>query len=580
MPNRHTAEFLGTLKSRYSHDKAQMSMSEWIVANTKLAGRPFSFARYPFQRAIADDMHPNMDVIKPSQVGMTEIQIRKVTGWLMRNTAVTAIYTMPDEDMFKRVSQGRVQPMIQKDPVFFPRKGEKQVRSRDILQFRDSWLYMTGGSEGDATSIPADAVFNDEVDLTDQDILALFNSRLQGSNHKINQRFSTPTFNGFGIDLSFEHSDQHHFLVKCDSCNHWQSPMFEPKWVNLPNLPDHIDDLTEIDDKIAQQLNIVDSYVMCERCSAALDLGRESNRSWVAKFPSRTHARGYRVTPFSTNRLPPSYIITQLLQYKRRGALRRFHNTVLGNAFTGADERLTVEQIKACMVSPSIPELSKTQPLWIGIDIGIVCHIFLGTGTGRDDMNIVNALVVPYNRLIPTVKQYLDNFNIIGGCVDRLPYTPTASELRDISNGRIMPVQYTGTKEVNVVKQPDKETVDHCQVDRTMALDFAFGRVKRTEISISGYTSYEGAVIEHLRDMVRDEEPEKAATWKKLSGNDHFFHALGYLHLAPSVREVVLAADKSDHRSALLIDTTTYSGDNTTLGLSIKPKRRVNGPLG
>jgi len=577
--NKYSAEFLALLQNRYAHDKAEMSVSDWIVANTKLNGRPFSFARYPFQRAIADDMHPNMDVIKPSQVGMTEIQIRKILAWLMRNNGMTAIYTMPDDDMFKRVSQGRVQPIIQKDQVFFPRKGEKMVRSRDIVQLRDSWLYLTGASEGDATSISADMVMNDEVDLTDQEMLALFNSRLQNSSYKINQRFSTPTFHSYGIDLSYEQSDQHEFLVKCDSCGHWQSPMFERKWINLPGLPDHIEDLTEIDDKIAQSLDIVNAFVMCERCENPLDLGREDNRQWVSKFPSRAHARGYRITPFSTNRLPPSYIVTQLLNYRRREAIRRFHNTVLGQAFTGADERLTVEQIKRVLKSPGQPNVTKSSQVWIGIDVGIACHIVLATGSSYSNLQIFHCAVVPYVRRLETVERFMSEFNIVGGCIDRLPYTPTADEMRDVTKGRIMPVQYTGTKEISVVKVPEKTHADHCQIDRTMALDRVFGSIKRQELTISGYTTYDYTLIEHLRDMVREEEPEKAAVWKKLSGSDHFFHAIAYVLIAPRVREIVDLAEDQDLRSNILFGSAEMA-QHQMIQFNKPKKNASNGPLG
>lgn len=578
--NKYEQEFLAILKGRYAHDKKDMSISDWMTANTTLNGRPFSFAMYPFQRRIADDLHPNMDVVKPSQVGMTEIQIRKILAWLMRNTGAKAIYTMPDDDMFKRISQGRVSPIVQKDQVFAARKGEKLIRNKDMIQLRDSWLYLTGASEGDATSISADMVMNDEVDLTDQEMLALFNSRLQNSIYKINQRFSTPTFHSFGIDKSYEESDQHEYLVKCDSCNHWQSPQFERPWMHIEGLPDHIEDLTDIDDKIGQSLDIVNSYVCCEQCKNPLDLGREDNREWVSKFPSRTHARGYRITPFSTSRLPPSYIITQLLQYKRREAIRRFHNTVLGRAYTGADERLTVEQIKRVMTSPGTREVGKDTPVRIGIDVGLTCHIVLVAGSRRtNNLAVFHCAVVPYPKLRETVEQYLKNYNIVAGCVDRLPYTPSADELRDISGGRIMPVQYTGTKEISIVKVPEKTAVDHCQIDRTGAIDRAFGHIKRQELTISGYGRHDLMMVEHLRDMVREEEAEKAAVWKKLSGQDHFFHAISFGLMADRVREIVLMADDNDPRSSLLIGSANIPTSNLVYTRS-RVKAPSYGPLG
>ncbi|WP_204307082.1 hypothetical protein, partial [Klebsiella aerogenes] len=69
--------------------------------------------------------------------------------------------------------------------------------------------YITGTTEGEATSISADILMEDEVDLADQSMRSLFQSRLQGSLWKITQRFSTPTYLGYGIDAAYQASDKH-----------------------------------------------------------------------------------------------------------------------------------------------------------------------------------------------------------------------------------------------------------------------------------------------------------------------------------------------------------------------------------
>ena len=61
-------------------------MSTWLERNTRLKKEPFSFKGYEFQRRIADDMHPQMSVVKPSQVGLSELQLRKFLAMLKRTT--------------------------------------------------------------------------------------------------------------------------------------------------------------------------------------------------------------------------------------------------------------------------------------------------------------------------------------------------------------------------------------------------------------------------------------------------------------------------------------------------------------
>ena len=570
MMNEHLKELLGRLQNRYSVDSVEMSMGEWLCQNTQLRGRPFSFKRYPFQRAIADDLHPNMDVIKPSQVGLSEIQVRKALGFISRNRGTTLIFTMPNEKMFERMSTTRILPIVKEEKVFNleTRSGEKPTRSRGLIQVGSSFMYVTGMTEGDATSISADVVLNDEVDLSDQQMLALFNSRLQNSDWKINQRFSTPTFNNFGVDQGYMVSDQQEYMCRCDACNHWQVPLFSRAFVDIPGLPDELEHLSEIDETLIDtgRLDLVNAQVVCERCRAPLDLGREENREWVAQYPSRTHARGYRVRPFSTDRLGPDYIIAQLLKYRARDYMRGWYNTVLGEAFTGGNARLSDSDIGMCFTARSMtPLVERDDPTWIGIDMGQTCHLTVGQGDSVETLHIIEFRTVPVDDLLNVVQELLGTYNVIGGAVDRHPYTPTADALWTLSQGRILPVEYRGQKEFNLIKDElDLETVKYAQANRTALLDEVARLVRQHRFRFSGYGQQKTTITEHLKDMVRDENPEKPASWVKLTGNDHYFHSLAFLVGGLKLKEYE-QGKISDPRSTLYVEATNMSGLDTGL---------------
>src|SRR5262249_55433788 len=98
-----------------------MTISEWIAENTrhpKSPGKRFSFEGYEFQKAIADDMSESVSVIKPSQIGLTEVQIRKSLAFLARNRGTSLIFTLPTLDMMKRLSKTRVKTLVQSERVF------------------------------------------------------------------------------------------------------------------------------------------------------------------------------------------------------------------------------------------------------------------------------------------------------------------------------------------------------------------------------------------------------------------------------------------------------------------------------
>lgn len=568
--NEYLIDFRSQLRQRFAEDSVNMSMSEWIEKNTHLRKRQFSFDGYEFQRQIVDDMHTAMYVIKCSQIGLTEVQLRKAAGFVTRNTGVNGIFSLPTDVMFKRVSQTRFGPLIADEPVFNMGGVDKPVRSIGLYQINNSFLFFTGGKESDATSINADALFQDEIDLADQEMLALYQSRLQGSDYKITQSFSTPTFEGYGVHAGFQDSDQHEYVLKCEACNHYNIPEFTPPFIHIPGLSSDINDLSEIDGELVNKLDLGASYLRCEHCGRRLNTADPSLRSWVPRYPGR-RTRGYRVSPFCVHRIAkPAYIVDQLVNYKKKDALRRFFNTVLGEAYNDASARISEQDIQAIMRGEGKVDVGDA-PVVIGIDAGLTCHIVLAH-VGQHYPIVFDFRQVPADNLYDEVKTILETYNVVAGCMDRNPYTPLANELRDLSNGRILPVQYansTTAAAVNIVKD-ELDEFSHVVGNRTTMLDSVASAIRKRKIAMYGYGRLQRVILDHLQDMVRieDEVNEKtkeeiAARWQKLTGNDHFFHALGYLLFSLRVNTAIEFREE-DPRTAVLHSNVVVSVQNAS----------------
>jgi hypothetical protein len=583
MSNQYLQQLLDRAANRWSTDRASMTYGEWMCTNTHLNDKKFSFKRYPFQRAIADDMSPSLDCIKPSQVGLTELQIRKTLAFIARARGVSVIYTLPDEKMMERIAKGRIRPIVDEEKVFNLESigNTKPTRTNEIIQVGKSFMYITAAGEGAATSISADMVVNDEVDLTDQAMLALFSSRLQGSDYRIGHRFSTPTHTDFGIDQSFKITDQMEYMLKCSHCNHWQVPDFERPFVRIPGLPE---------DKPFEEieLSMIDSGLIdldtcslhCEHCGGALNLGDHERREWVAKYPRRKDFRGYRVRPFSTERLGPKYIIEQLLKYKRLNFIRGWYNTVLGRSYTGGDQRLTDADIEPAFTGdalkrPPIPGV----PAWLGIDMGQTCHIVVGQGYDVNSIEIREFLAVPASRLAEEVQRIIAEYRVVAGSGDRHPYTPTIEAARDLTHGRLLPNEYRGQKEVNLIKDAAGEVL-YMQTNRTILLDEVARVFRLRKIRCSGYGTQKAVIFEHLKDMVRNEEPEQEAEWKKLNGNDHYFHAIGFMLSAVKLHTTNAShLFNTEHRNVISV-VGADMGMNKTAGLvqnSTTTKKQIYG---
>lgn len=572
MTNPYLDNFVTGLNRRYNKDSVDMSHGDWMCKNTTLHKKPFSFAKYPFQIQIANDMHDNLDCMKPSQVGLTEIQIRKALSILKRLDHRSLIYTMPNDKMFKRVSKTRIQTIVENDRAFRSDTGNKN--SMGLIQIGTSFLYVTGSTEGDATSIDADIIFNDEVDLTDQTMLALFNSRLQGSDMRIRQRFSTPTYAGYGIHKGYSASDQHEFMIKCRACNHWQIPLFNKNFITLPGISDKVEKLTDLDVKLLDDglIKLDKVKVHCEKCQRPINMADYERRQWVPRFENRVHHRGYHVRPFSTHTLTPQYILTQLFDYKRRNNMKGFFNTVLGETYDQGNSRLNLAQIQAVMKGSAVPNVTRAEGVYIGIDVGLMCHIVLGTGNDPLNIRPFYFCSVPENQLFARVQGLLKKYNIIAGGIDKYPYTPTANSMRDATHGIIMPVEYGKGREFTPIKDEFDQQIG-VRASRTMLLDYIAEGIRNETWEIYGYGDDAETIETHLQDMVREDgDGEKEAMWVKLNGNDHYFHAMAFM--MAGVRNYEFKLHKQEHQnidddifaSEVLFTSEKFWGEPSLIG--------------
>lgn len=544
--NPYLVQFHEDLRARYPVDGDSVTTSEWIVKNTKLAGRPYSFDGYEFQKQIADDQASNVSVIKPSQVGLTEIQVRKFLARLARTPGTSGIFTFPDEKMFKKNSKTRIKPVVSQ-PAFNSSSldDDKPQRSMQLYQIGSSWAHIMGMTEGDATSTPADFLSHDEIDLSDMTMIGLYQSRLQNSVYRVTEAFSTPTHPGYGIDARFQASNQFHDMIRC-RCNHWNAPVFEMPFLHLAGYKGE-GKLDELDADGVAAILAAEHYVKCERCSQPLNLRDASLHEWVAKHPAR-EAHGYQVSPFSPThgRLNIAYILNQLLTMKQLEQLKGWYNTVLGRTYSDGTSKLEPEMVRAVMKGAEVPEVSSPMPVVLGLDMGKTCHLTLGI-PHRTCIDPFYFEQIPSSQVHERIAQLDKKYNIVAGAVDRLPYTPDAERIREATGGRIVPVQYAAGPHFNL-KFDEYKNLDFVQANRTAVIDAQVKAVRQQSTAIRGYGGLKEVVVEHLCDMVRIENDERPATWEKLTGNDHFLHSLALMRASTKIRELIALNTVTDNR--------------------------------
>lgn len=301
---------------------------------------PLEFKNHRFLVEPFTDLHPDQVIKKSAQVGFSVTAILK-SIWLAYYQKLNIIYALPTNDVIKGFVQPKVDSLIASNPRIAAMITTDSVSLKQVGQ---RFIHFKGtGSQREAISTSADLLVIDEYDRAiDMTVVNTFDSRLQASDYGWRWRFSNPSGIGFGVDALYEDSDQMHWFVKCRRCNHeyymgWEKDASTNHYVDKERL----------------------SY-NCGRCDQVLDEEARNRGRWVAKYPSRTHRKGYWI-----NQMMCSWVSAQrIMEQYNESNTEFFYNFVLGLAFTPSDLVVNRETIlRAC--APS--EIPKTDVV-MGVD--------------------------------------------------------------------------------------------------------------------------------------------------------------------------------------------------------------------
>jgi phage terminase large subunit GpA-like protein len=228
----------------------RQTVSQWADRHRFLSSRgaseagPYRTARTPYLRAIMDALSPSSPArrvvfMKAAQVGATEAGNNWI-GYVVHRAPGPFLAVQPTTDLAKRLSQQRIDPLIEESPEL--RERVAPSRSRDsgntILskRFPGGQFVLTGANSAvGLRSMPARWVFLDEVDAYPGDVdgegdpIALAEARTISFGHRSKMFLvSTPTIKGLSrIEREYDLSDQQRYFVPCPHCGQLQWLKFE-----------------------------------------------------------------------------------------------------------------------------------------------------------------------------------------------------------------------------------------------------------------------------------------------------------------------------------------------------------------
>lgn len=535
------ANALQRIRVASSQDGDLSGIADWIVQNTadpKDEREQFSYKDHEYQIDIANETAPNVSVIKPSQVGASELQVRVMLAMASIIRNCTVIYTLPTAAFARTFAKGRVDPVI-KNSVALSEARNKDVDSSTMKQLGGSFLYF-GGTFGQsaAISIPAQVLINDEVDFSNAMVMSTYMSRLgHNKNGGYRRAFSTPTVQGYGISALHDESSQAEYFVKCDHCSTWVAPSFFEHMV-VPGWDATLHTMRK-DDLKNPNVRWRDAYLRCPHCGKVLslsNLGDPSKRQWVHKYQERPD-KGYQVKPYDVVAYnPPWKTLSYMKDYDRHADWVNFK---VGLPFEDAENSFLLERIQqSAILAPVAPLEGAASGCVMGVDVGNISHATVAKSVGGKLKVIYREKIRQndQNFLLARVKELKKIFGVKKACIDIGPdITVPKQWIAQSPTGHVWAAQYVRQISGSLsIFDADNEEEQIVSANRTALIDEVCKAFNSGLIETPN-DEHQKLAEEHLRAMKRiirvNNAGESFASWVN-TGEDHFAHSLFYCYLA------------------------------------------------
>ena len=554
-----TEAHLNRLDSMVNPSSGDTTIEGWITTKTFIKGKPFSFVDHEYQQFILSLQAQVLYIQKPSQIGISELQVRWILAFLALHQGVNSIYCLPSAKFSEKFSQTRVTPVIQSSP-FLSASLHADLDSAAVKRFmNDSMIFFQGASKSSqAISVPCDLLVADELNfMQDPSIVTAFASRLTHSSYALERYFSTPTFAKHGVSQGVSKARRYHELQKCQHCNHWFQPDYF-KDVKLPGFnaglalgkkERSLHEITFLTKEILDKFEIDSAYLACPKCRRPVDQSI-INREFVAENPDSTaESVGVLLTPFcAPKHMPPAKMIRTSTKYKARSD---FYNNCLGLPYDDESSGLTREELLELFV----PDINYPDhpPFQIsGTDLGGTCAHMTAFPAPNGHIRIMTAELIPLHQMRTRFPQSLAENMVLSSVMDGLPYTDLVSGLQGSvpTLWACLKTDSKATTELySIREQEEDETratygLRQLTFRRNLLFDFLVAMIRAKQISFYPSPSMmrqQETIISHLTDMKRlqitNKYGEEEFSWVKSSdGQDHFFHALAFLILANFIK--------------------------------------------
>jgi hypothetical protein len=535
-------DFLTRLKAGLSKARDLTELPRWVCENTrdpKDESKPFSFDGHEFQEAILSDPSQDLCVKKIAQAGISELSVRSALGMADIFHKSTVIFTLPTSTDASIFSTTRFDTVI-KDSPQMREKLDRNVDNTSIKKLGDSFIYIRGTfTKRAAISIPADILFHDEVDFSNQEVLSSYASRLGHvqEDQIIKRRFSTPTVGGYGVSRLFDESTQNWRAVRCDHCMTWQVPKFLNDVV-IPGFDERIITF-ERDDLRNERVKVDEAMLLCPGCRHPIsqaNLADPAKRVWVSARPDERRA-GYQIQPFDLAKINPlARTIRAIDNYKRKAD---WVNFAIGQEYEDAETSFVTEAVaNAHCLKWVEPHAGIADGTVMGVDVGKTSWILIGKPVTSQRMEVLHyerVRAVSENTLKDRVVELAGWYGVKRMVIDAGPdWTVALAVMNALPDGVASASYYTKTRNMTMSFLDYDAEERIVKTDRTPFISDVAKRVNAGKILFCRCPEQDTmkAHLGALKKVVRPSESgDDAEAWVS-TDPDHYAHALFFAMIA------------------------------------------------
>lgn len=394
---------------------------EWIVKNRFVNenGIQMEFEDRSFLIDPLCDEAPILVVAKCSQIGFSTVSIFKS---MFHNIKYghNIIYTLPTDSDANEFAKAKTNLIIANNPSIKANMIDDSLHTKSFrtLDGKNVGFWFMKGTYGQSAAImqTADILIKDEFDRSNQSVLNQYKSRIKASSYKREWEFSNPSFPLFGVDATWEMSDQKHFFYKCPKCGHWSYITYEQESFDRGNTHHVCKERKE--------------YV-CGACNEVLDR-RAAKKQWVKKWNDETDISGYWISQM----MAPWISAAELIRDEKLMLPDVFANFDLGRPYSSNSASLDPSNIIKNIQYDENGYVKRNpgKVRVMGIDQGGTIdnpkfYCVKGTEEGIDDIILLHGEEQLHNYI------KMNNVNII--TIDNAPYPEIAIRLQNAFIGRV-----------------------------------------------------------------------------------------------------------------------------------------------